>query len=116
MNKTPDVRSRAFLPVWGAEVEIQFIVPQLSITSVVTLLANAGILIGIGDYRQEKGKGAFGSFRVLGEGEADAEWDSLVADHGREAQLAALESPQFADADTADLMGFFEGEVRRRAA
>ena len=116
MNRTPDVRSRAFLPVWGAEVEIQFIVPQLSITSVVTLLANAGILIGIGDYRQEKGKGAFGSFRVLGEGEADAEWDSLVADHGREAQLAALESPQFADADTADLMGFFEGEVRRRAA
>lgn len=116
INRTPDVRTRAFLPKWGAEIEIQYIVPQLSAQSVVSLLCNAGVLIGVGDYRQEKGKGAFGSFRVVGEGQADAEWDDLVANHGRAAQEAALAEPAYADKDTADLMAFFFSEVQRRAA
>lgn len=116
INRTPDVRTRAFLPKWGAEVEIHFITPQLSVTSVVNLLCNAGVLIGVGDFRQEKGKGGFGSFRVIGEGEDDAEWNDLVSKHGRAAQTAALENPEYADRDTEDLMDFYTGEVRRRAA
>jgi hypothetical protein len=116
INKTPDVRSRAFLPKWGAEVTVQFIVPQLSVSSVVALLCNAGVLIGVGDYRQEKGKGAFGSFRVIGEGEKDKEWDELVAKHARKVQEAALKDPAPADRDTEDLLTFFASEVKRRAA
>lgn len=116
INRTPDVRTRAFLPRWGAEIEIQYIVPQLSVSSVVSLLCNAGVLVGVGDFRQEKGKGAFGSFRVLGEGEDDDEWNDLVENHGRAAQEAALAEPDYADRDTADLMEFFAGEVERRAA
>lgn len=116
INKTPDIRTRCFLPKWGAEIEIQFITPQLSVSSVVALLCNAGVLVGVGDFRQEKGKGAFGSFRVLGEGEEDAEWDDLIANHGREAQELALENPEYADRDTEDLMDFYASEVRRRAA
>lgn len=116
INRTPDVRTRCFLPKWGAEVTIHFITPQLSVQSVVSLLCNAGILVGIGDFRQEKGKGAFGSFRVLGEGEKDAEWDELVKRHGRSAQKAALDEPEYADRDTEDLMEFFHSEVKRRAA
>lgn len=116
INKTPDVRTRAYLPKWGAEIEVQFIVPQLSVASVVSLLCNAGVLVGVGDFRQEKGKGAFGSFRVIGEGEDDLEWNELVAHHGRAAQLAALDDPEFADRDTSDLMEFFFSETKRRAA
>jgi hypothetical protein len=116
INRTPDVRTRCFLPIWGAEIEIRYIVPQLSASSVVNLLCNAGVLIGVGDFRQEKGKGSFGSFRVLGEGEKDAEWDELIAKHGRKAQLGALAKPAYADRDTEDLMEFFHGEVKRRAA
>lgn len=116
INRTPDVRTRCYLPKWGAEIEVQFIVPQLSVTSVVSLLCNAGVLVGVGDYRQEKGKGAFGSFRVLGESEEDDEWSDLVANHGRAAQEAALEDPEYADKDTSDLMEFFHSEVKRRAA
>ena len=116
INRTPDVRTRAFLPVWGAEIEIQYIVPQLSMQSVVSLLCNAGVLIGVGDYRQEKGKGAFGSFRVLGPDQQDDEWDDLVANHGRDAQAAALADPEYANQDTADLMEFFFSETQRRAA
>ncbi|MET0723597.1 MAG: hypothetical protein ABWY64_22620 [Tardiphaga sp.] len=116
INRTPDIRSRAYLPVWGAEVSIRFVTPQLSAQSVVNLLCNAGILVGVGDYRQEKGKGSFGSFRVLGEGESDPAWDDLVANHARAAQEEALRNPEYADSDTVDLMEYFHGEVKRRAA
>lgn len=116
INKTPDVRTRCFLPKWGAEIEIKYITPQLSIASVVALLCNAGVLVGVGDFRQEKGKGSFGSFRVLGEGQEDDEWDDLVANHGRMPQLAALANPEYANADTTELMEFYESEVKRRAA
>lgn len=116
MNKTPDVRSRAYLPKWGCEVEIQYVRPQLSASAIVTLLVNAGVLIGLGDYRQQKGKGAFGSFRVIGEGEDDAEWNELTKNHGRIKQLAALAKPTLADDETADLMAFYAEERARRSA
>ena len=116
MARTPDVRTRCFLPRWGAEVSINFITPQLSAVGVATLLANAGVLIGVGDFRQEKGKGAFGSFRVLGEGDRDAEWDELVSNHGRPAQELALAKPAYADEETAELMEFLAAETKRRAA
>lgn len=114
--RTPDVRTRCYLPKWGTEIEIKYITPQLSIAGVVALLCNAGVLVGVGDFRQEKGKGSFGSFRVLGEGQKDAEWDDLVKNHGRKAQVAALENPTYANADTVELMAFYESEVTRRAA
>lgn len=116
MARTPDIRTRAFLPKWGAEIEIQYIVPQLSVQSIVSLLCNAGVLIGVGDFRQEKGKGGFGAFRVIGEGEDDPEWNDLVKNHGRAAQEAALEAPEYADRDTVDLMEFYADETARRAA
>jgi hypothetical protein len=116
MAKTPDMRSRCYLPRWGAEIDVQFIVPQLSAASVVSLLCNAGVLIGVGDFRQEKGKGSFGCFRVIGDGEQDDEWGDLVANHGRLAQEAALASPEYANEETAELMAFYETEVKRRTA
>jgi len=115
INRTPDVRTRSYLPTWGALIKVQFIRPQLSTTAVVTLLQNAGILVGVGDFRQEKGKGGFGAFRVIGENEDDAEWDDLVANHGRESQMAALENPEFANPETAELMEFFDETVKARA-
>jgi len=115
INRTPDVRTRAFLPRWGAEVRVQHILPQLPTSSVLTLAANAGILVGIGDFRQEKGKGAFGSFRVLGEGQQDDEWDDLIENHGATAQAKAIDDPEFADDDTAELMEYFGEEFARRA-
>lgn len=116
INKTPDIRTRCFLPTWGAEITIQYIVPQLSMQSVVTLLCNAGVLIGVGDFRQEKGKGAYGSFRVISEDDDDPVWANLVKNHGRKAQEKALAKPEYADRDTADLMEFFFAETKRRAA
>jgi hypothetical protein len=115
INKTPDVRTRAYLPRWCAEVQIAFITPTLSVRSIVSLLANAGVVVGIGDFRQEKGKGSFGTFRVVGDGDDDSEWGEITQE-GRAVQELALFNPEYADEDTAALMEMFHAEVTRRAA
>lgn len=118
MNKTPDVRTRAFLPRWSAEVDIAYCEPTLSPYAVASLLQNAGTIIGIGDFRQEKGRGSFGTFAVAGSedmGGWQAEWDAITAE-GRDVQQEALENPQPADADTRELLRFLQEERARRAA
>lgn len=116
MNKTPDVRTRAFLPRWCATVDIAFVTPTLSIHSVVSLLANAGVIIGIGDFRQEKGRGSYGTFAVAGDdlGSWQGVWDEVTAE-GRDVQQAAMDAPEFADEDTAALMEILADERIRRA-
>lgn len=117
MNKTPDIRTRAYLPRWCAEVHIAFITPTLSVHSIVSLLANAGIIVGIGDFRQEKGKGSCGTFAVAGDdpGEWEDYWREVTAE-GRDVQEAAMAEPEPADEDTAELLAFYAEEVKRRAA
>ena len=117
MAKTPDIRTRAFLPRWCAEVDIAFVTPTLSTHAVVSLLQNAGVIVGIGDFRQEKGRGSYGTFAVAGEdlGDWQEVWDEVTAE-GRDVQKAAMEDPEVADDDTAELMAMFEEEVAKRAA
>lgn len=117
MNKTPDIRTRAYLPRWCAEVDIAFVAPTLSVHSVVSLLANAGVIVGIGDFRQEKGRGSFGTFAVAGEGMGDwSDYWAEVTQEARAVQAAALADPEMADDDTADLMAMLNEERVRRAA
>ena len=120
MNRTPDMRTRCYLPQWCAEIEIRFGMPTLSREGIVSMLANAGMIIGIGDFRQEKGRGSFGTFSVHGDQiidpDAQAVWDDLTQHHGREAQIAAMANPECADELTAELMAFLNSERGRRAA
>lgn len=117
MNKTPDVRTRAFLPRWVAEVDIAYVTPTLSAHSIVSLLQNAGVIVGIGDFRQEKGRGSFGTFSVAGDdiGELQGYWDEVTAE-ARDVQQAALDEPEFYDDETAELMEMLEDERARRVA
>lgn len=117
INRTPDVRTRAYLERWCAEVEIAFVTPTLSIHSIVSLLSNAGVVCGIGDFRQEKGKGSFGTFAVSGEnmGDWQSAWDEVTKE-GRAEQEAAMADPVYADQETADLMELLFEERERRAA
>lgn len=116
MAKTPDVRTRCFLPCWCAEIEVSFIAPQFGAAAIVNLLANAGVLVGVGDFRQEKGKGSYGLWRVIGDGQDDVEWDEIVAGGGREAQQAAFDNPEPADEETAALLAYYDAESKRRSA
>jgi hypothetical protein len=117
MNKTPDIRTRAFLPRWCAEVEIAFVTPTLSAHGIVSLLSNAGVVVGIGDFRQEKGRGSYGTFAVAGDdlGEWADVWNEITSE-GRDAQRAALDHPECADDDTRELMTILQEERLRRAA
>lgn len=117
MARTPDVRTRAFLPRWCAEVDIAFVTPTLSVHSVVSLLSNAGVIVGVGDFRQEKGRGSYGTFAVAGDdlGDWSDYWAEVTAE-GRAVQEAAMASPEFADEETADLMEMLQDERIKRAA
>jgi hypothetical protein len=117
MNKTPDIRTRAFLPRWCAEVDIAFVQPTLSTHAIVSLLQNAGVVVGIGDFRQEKGRGSYGTFSVAGDdlGDWQGYWDE-VTQEGRDVQQYAMENPEFADDDTLELMNLLEEERQRREA
>lgn len=118
MNKTPDVRTRAYLPNWCAEVDIKFVTPTLSAFSIVSLLQNAGTIVGIGDFRQEKGRGSYGTFSVASSedmGDQQEIWDDITQE-AREVQELAMEYPECADDQTRELMQFIQEERLRRAA
>jgi hypothetical protein len=120
INKTPDMRTRAYLPEWCAEIDIKFVMPTLSASDVFTLLQNAGSIIGLGDFRQEKGRGAYGCFTVTGEElpnwkDYKDDWKRITK-FGMEEQKYALDYPEYADEMTAELMGFLDEERARRMA
>ena len=118
INKTPDIRTRAFLPRWCGEISMAYVTPALSHYNVASLLMNAGVVAGIGDFRQEKGAGSFGCFRILDETDAEDMklWAEMTANEGREAQEEALLHPMPADDDTKELWDMLRQERIRRAA
>jgi len=111
-NRTPDMRTRAIVPQWACEVTIWFARPLLRQSSIVDLMASAGIYIGIGDWRQQKGSGSHGLWEVVDPGNED--WMRIMKTGGRAPQLAAMEAPVYFDNDTEGLMHWFETEYTKR--
>jgi len=109
MNKTPDVRTRAILPEWCIPVTIRYVKPQMSEQAIMQLLANGGIIIGVGDFRQEKGKGNFGQFEVSTKAAC-----KKILTRGLKGQDAAIKRPTCFDADTEELLAWFQTEVKAR--
>ena len=108
MNKTPDIRTRAILPEWCMAVKICFVMPQLNEQTIVQLLANAGIVVGFGDFRQEKGKGNYGQFSVHTDAE---ECKDIIKAGGMKQQDAAIKNPTCFDGETAELLAWWKGFV-----
>lgn len=112
MNRTPDVRTRAILPEWACKLTVTFVKPALRETSIANLLAAAGIISGIGDWRQEKGSGSFGSFVLTSPDDAD--YKRIVSKMGRKAQQAALDEPEAYNDETSEMLAWFDVEMKRR--
>ena len=112
IGRTPDVRTRAYLPTWGTQFTIHAAYPQFSLATMTTLLANAGQFIGIGDNRQERGKGNFGTFVV-----AEGFPDNLSVKGNKDRQIAAFKNPTVDElhGDTSALFALWGEEVRKRA-
>jgi hypothetical protein len=115
MNRTPDVRTRAFLPRWCASVDFAFVTPTLSVHAIASLLSNAGVVSGIGDFRQEKGKGSYGTFRIVSD-EDEELWKELTSTEDRKAQEEGLANPTAYDDETRELWAMLRQERIRRAA
>ena len=110
--RTPDVRTRAFVPRWAMRVRISYVSPNLTADGVTNLLANAGQTCGIGDFRQEKGRGNFGRWRVVNKG--DAEFADIQALATAEDQRLAMNTAQPFDEISAEMLSYFDGEVEAR--
>lgn len=113
MNRTPDIRTRAILPKWACVIDVTYVKPLMQDQAVANLLGAAGFTAGVGDWRNEKGKGNFGQFEIVDADNPD--FLDIVAHGGRLAQLKAVETPVCFDDETADLLAWFHDEMGRRA-
>jgi len=91
---------------------VVYMQPILTANTVSNLLAAAGLMQGVGDWRPEKGNGTYGQFKLVNDNDPD--WQRVVAAGGRKAQQAAMESPETYDAETDELLGWFDAQVAKR--
>jgi len=112
MNKTPDVRTRAIIPEWACYLTVSFATPMLKETVVSNLLAAAGQIQGVGDWRPEKGSGTFGQFALVEESNKD--FQRILKEGNRQAQIDAMEACEPYDIDTEELLSWFVAEADSR--
>lgn len=110
MNKTPDIRTRAILPEWCIPATLQYVKPQMSEQAIMQLLSNGGIIVGIGDFRAEKGKGDFGQFEIVTKDDCK----DIIKSGGLKQQDAAIKNPQCFDGESEELLAWFQEEVKAR--
>lgn len=114
MARTPDVRTLPLLPEWACTITVQFVASLIKAQSIPNLLGAAGVIIGVGDGRPEKGKLSFGQFRLCSDD--DAEFMRIVAKQGTAAQDKALAEPVSYDVETSQLLTWFDAERSKRSA
>ena len=114
MAHTPDVRTRAILPEWACNLTFRFMMPLLRETAVANLLGAAGVIRGVGGWRQEKGSGSYGQFALASADDAD--FVRICQSGTRAAQDAALANPEYYDDETEKLFTWFASEVERRGS
>lgn len=112
INRTPDIRTRALLPEWAVRLVLRFQTPMLNAQTVLSLLANAGVNSGVGDWRQQKGSGSYGGYRIVPANDPD--FVRICSTQGREAQADALENPVCYDDDSAQLLALYSQAASER--
>lgn len=112
MNRTPDIRTRAIIDRWAAFVDLRYTVPMLNLKTINALFQASGMIVGVGDWRPEKGSGNFGTFRVVDAD--DEEFRKIVETSGRDAQEAAMLRAEPFDADSEELLSWFVDEAGTR--
>jgi hypothetical protein len=111
INRTPDVRTRSIFPQWACVINVRFVRSIITHRSVAHLVSAAGALVGIGDWRSEKG-GGYGAFEVVDDN--DKRYIHLLKTQARAAQEEAYLHPDPFDTDTEDIFTWFNTEVKRR--
>ncbi len=111
MNAAPDVRTRPIFPEWAITVEFQVVSSLVKESQLANLVAAAGQIVGLCDWRPQKG-GAFGKFHLAGPDDKD--FKRIVEKQSRAAQTEAFNSPAYYDVESEDLMNWFFQEASAR--
>lgn len=111
MARTPDVRTRAYFPEWACTLDIEYVSSLIKEGNVLNLLGAAGVIVGIGDWRPQKG-GSFGKFTVVNADDPD--FKRIIKTQGRVTQMAAYENPVCVNAETEELYTWFKHEAVKR--
>lgn len=112
INRTPDIRSRCIIPQWAARVTVSFTIPLIAEPMVSNLFAAAGQIQGVGDWRNQKGNGNYGRFKLVSP--TDKEFNRIINSGGREAQMRGMNEAEPYDDVTADMMRWFRTETKAR--
>jgi hypothetical protein len=112
INKTPNIRTRAIIEKWCAVLPVRFVSSLIKERDVANLAGAGGIIMGVGDWRPEKGAGSYGQFMLVNE--HDKQFAEVMRTMGRKPQDAALASPICYDEESEELLAWFETETRRR--
>jgi hypothetical protein len=86
---------------------------MLNEMSVSVLLSAAGMIIGVGDFRQERGKGNFGLYQIVAKD--DPNFVRIMKSGGLKQQDEALANPVCSDSETEELLSWFDGERAKRS-
>lgn len=111
MNAAPDIRTRPIFAEWACEIEFQIVSNLVKEAQVTNLLAAAGTIVGMCDWRPQKG-GSYGRFRLAAHDDPD--YVRITEHQGRASQLAEIANPSFFDDETTELLGWFFDECARR--
>lgn len=115
MARTPDIRTLPLLERWAIpKVTVKFVASLIKDRSIVNLLANAGIIIGLADGRPQHGFFDYGQFRLAQDD--DPELLDIMKTGGIKAQDAALANPEYADLETEKMLVRFLHEKATRGA
>lgn len=109
--RKPDVRTRAYFEEWCCAIELEYVSNLITKTQIMNLVGAAGTIVGLGDYRPQKG-GQFGKFHIAEENDPNV--TRIMKTQGRAAQEAAYMNPSFFSEDSAELYGWFVDELERR--
>jgi hypothetical protein len=111
MTHAPEARIRAIVSRWCCTIRVRYFEPQLNETGLSTLLANAGLMCGVGDRRQEKGRDNKGQFELV---KSDDPRVKALKHETMKMQDTALRAPTCFDEETQRLLEYYSHEVTRR--
>jgi hypothetical protein len=112
IRKTPDIRTRAIFPKWCCKIEVRYVRSIIREVDVTNLIDAAGIIVGVGDGRTEKGTFDLGSWEIVQHD--DPRWHEIVKSGGRKIQEAAMADPEADDADSEEMLSWYLSEIVRR--
>jgi hypothetical protein len=111
-NKAPDIRTRAIFPRWATMVTVRYVRSIIREQDVVNLMDAAGLIVGVGDGRAEKGTFNFGSWELVQKD--NPHWKEIVNTGGRKVQVEAMANPVAVDEDSEELLKWYYAEIIRR--